>query len=235
MKQIFLTLIFIAVKIPLWALNPIQNDSLDSELNAHFAIYKPELYRFSGLAFYGEAITDFSEEQISKEKGLYEKVRESGLINSPTKNVFALCHNIIIHSPQIGKEFLKNLNKPFKDEGKINLFFIEVLFSGEFGEQLIVDNLNSDNLEWRKKCSQFLSKNAIYDSSIEKIQKAISINLDTEIKVGLIKSLMCIGSPVSINFVKNIIDTTKNDKIQSASIFVLTELSGYGGIEYIKE
>src|SRR4051812_31631346 len=74
-------------------------ESLHNDITTHFEKYQPELFRYSGLTIYGETTRAFEKEQIDKELQLYDQVRNSDLISNPKENVFALCHNIIIHSP----------------------------------------------------------------------------------------------------------------------------------------
>jgi hypothetical protein len=44
-----------------------------------------------------------------------------------------------------------------------------------------------------------------------------------------------ISSPESVNTIKQIIETTKDDDIQATAIFVLAELTGYEGIKYLQD
>jgi hypothetical protein len=209
-------------------------ESLDKDITAHFEKYQPELFRYSGLTIYGETKTTFEKEQINKELQLFKKVKNSDLINKPTENVFALCHNIIIHSPDDGKEFLKLLNKPTTDEQIISHLYAEIMFTGEFGEQLALDNLEFDNKSWSETWSHYLSLLAIYESSIPRIEKVLSGTDDVELKKDLIGALMCISSPKSTETVKRIIETTTTDQVQAKAIFAFVELTGYDGITYLQ-
>jgi hypothetical protein len=53
---------------------------------------------------------------------------------------------------------------------------------------------------------------------------------DTEIKQDLIGALMYISSPKSMEIVKQIIESTKNDEVQTKAIYAFAELSGNDGI-----
>ena len=114
MKKLF---IFLAILTAtnIFAQN-ITSDSIDKKITAHFDKFNSELYRYSGLTIYGESKTTLDKDQITKELQLYNEVKNSDLINKPTNTVFALCHNLLIHSPEKGKEFLKLLNKPTEDK-----------------------------------------------------------------------------------------------------------------------
>jgi hypothetical protein len=209
-------------------------ESLDKDITTHFEKYRPELFRYSGLTIYGETKTTFEKEQIERELQLFNLVRNSDLISKPTKNVFALCHNIIIHSPDYGKEFLKLLNKPTTDKQIISLLYSEIMFTGEYGEQLALDNLESDNKSWSETWSTYLSLLAIYESSIPRIEKVLSETNDVELKKDLIGALMYISSPKSTETVKQIIETTTDDQVQAKAIFAFVELTGYDGINYLQ-
>jgi hypothetical protein len=230
MKKLFTFLaILTATNIFAQSITP---DSLDKQITAHFDKYKPELYRYSGLAFYGESKTTFDKEQITKELQLYNEVRNSDLINKPTNTVFALCHNLLIHSPEKGKEFLKLLNKQTEDKEIIGNLFTELIFTGEYGEQIALDNLESNNTGWSKTWAGYLSSLAVYESSIPRIDKMLQQTNDTEIKQDLIGALMYISSPKSMEIVKQIIESTKNDEVQTKAIYAFAELSGNDGIKY---
>jgi hypothetical protein len=70
--------------------------------------------------------------------------------------VFALCHNLLIHSPEKGKEFLNLLNKPTEDKEVIGNLFTELIFTGEYGEQIALDNLESNNIGWSQVWAGYL-------------------------------------------------------------------------------
>ena len=231
------TLVFLTATLSvtnLFAQNKITPDSLDRKVQAHFNEYRAELFRYNGLTYYGETLTDFPKKQIESELKFFDEVKKSDLINNPTKSVFALCHNIFIHTPEEGKEFLKLLNKPTTDNNVINFLWVEIISAGEFGENLALDNVESNNIEWINTWAIYLSQNAIYESSIPKIEKIYYQTKDVELKVNMINALMNISSPKTIDFVNQIIQTTQNDVLQEAAIFAYIELVGYDGIEYIK-
>jgi hypothetical protein len=214
--------------------NSITTESLDKEISAHFEKYQPELFRYSGLTIYGESKTTFEKVQIERELELFNQVKNSDLITKPTENVFALCHNIIIHSPDSGREFLKLLNKETNDENTISSLYSEIMFTGEFGEQLALDNLESDNKDWSKTWSNYLSLQAIYESSISRIEKVLKETDDIELKQDLIGALMYISNPKSKEIIRQIIETTTNDYVQAKAIFAYVELTGYDGMSYLK-
>ncbi len=235
MKQ--LTIIFgltLVAATNIFAQTAITADSLDKKIAAHFDKYRPELFRYSGLTTYGETQTTFDKKQIETELQLFSEVKNSELLNKPTATVFALCHNILIHTPDNGKSFLKLLNQPTTNEDIIGLLYLEIIFAGEFGEQLAVDNLESNNKEWSKAWAGYLSSFAIYESSIPRIEKALQQTDDTEIKQDLISALMYISNPKSIEIIKQIIETAKNDEVQTKAIFAYAELAGYDGIKYLE-
>ena len=211
----------------------VSSDSLESKLNKHFDEYGSELFRYSGLTYYGETITIFSKNQIEREINLFNEIRDSDILNKPNNTVFALCHNILIHSPEEGKSFLKLLNKPTTDDNILNLLGLEMIFAGEFGEQLILDNIESRYRKWSENWSIFLSEYAIYESSIPRIEKIYNQSNRTEIKVNMIKALTKISSLDVLDFIKQIIETTRNDDILEAAMFAYIEFVGYDGIEYV--
>ena len=212
----------------------IMPDSLEKKISAHFEQYTPELFSTSDLAIYGEIPTSFDQDQITKELQLFNEVKNSDLINVPTNIVFALCHNILIHSSEKGKEFLKLLNKPTENKEIIDRLFNEMVFTGKFGELMALDNLESNNIEWSKTWAAFISSNVIYESSIPRIEKMLQQTNDTEIKQELIGALMYISNPKSIETIKHIIETSNNDEVQAKAIFVYAEFAGYDGITYLK-
>lgn len=211
------------------------SDSLDKTILEHFDRYTPELFRYSGLTSYGETKTTFDKTQIERELELLEEVKKSELLDSPTKSVFALCHNILIHSSGKGIEFLKLLNKPTSNEMKIGMLHTEFMFTKEYGEKLAVDNLESDDSEWSLIWARYLSNFAIYESSIPRIEKKFQQTTNTNMKEYLLNALMYISSPKSIDFIKQIIETTKTDEVQAKAIFVYAELTGYPGIDYLND
>jgi hypothetical protein len=216
------------------AQNSISTDSLERKLKIYFETVKPELFRYSGLAFYGEEQTNFSKNQIDKELNLYRQIKNSALINKPTSNVFALCHNILIHSQDTGRLFLKELNKPTKNENILGNIITEIIFTGEYGEKLALDNLESKNEEWSETWSGYLSLFSIYESSLERIIKVFDKTKSNAIKENLIDAIMYIGNPDSKGLIKNIIETTIDDDIQTKAIFAFAELGGYESIKYLQ-
>lgn len=229
MKQILLIAIFLSTFTNVFC------QAIEKKLTKHFEKNIAELNRYGGLTIYGETKKEIPQTQINTELELFEEVKKSSVLANPNNEVFALCHNLQIHSPEKGKELLKLLNKPTKNKEIIKNLFTEINFTGEFGEQLAIENLDSTNSDWKKIWSIYLSKNAIYDSSIPNIEKHISNTKDVEIQTNLISSLMYISNLNSVNFIKQIIETTKNDEIQTKAIFCFTELSGFNGLNYLEK
>ena len=218
-----------------FAQDRIPADTLDKLITTHFEKHPPELYRYGGLTMYGETKSSFKQKQIDQELRFFEQLKGSELINKPSDIIFALNHNLLIHSPKSGQELLKLLNKPTADSDVISQLYLQVIFSGKFGEALALDNLESIDQAWSTVWANYLRKNAVYNSSIPRIQSHILKTTNEEIKLDLLSSLMYIGSPSSIDFVKKIIDTTKNDLVQTQAIFVYTELIGYNGIKPLEK
>ena len=216
------------------AQNPILTDSLEQKLKIYFETVKPELFRYSGLAFYGEEQTNFSKNQIDRELNLYRQIKNSDLIKKPTSDVFALCHNILIHSQDTGRIFLKELNKPTKNENILGNLIVEIIFNGEYGEKLALANLESKDEEWSETWSNYLSSFAIYESSLERIIKVFNQTKNNAIKENLIDAIMYISNLNSKELIKNIIETTSDDDIQTKAIFAFAELGGYASIQYLQ-
>jgi hypothetical protein len=234
MNKLLTISIFLITSLYGFCQNSISADSIDKMLEEYYKKNTPELYRYGRLTIYGEIITKFSNEQIQKEKELFNLLKNSELINKPNDNVFALCHNLLIHSPEDGKNCLLLLNRPTNDENIIHNLFTEVFFSEEFGEQLAMDNVESQNIEWSKTWSEYLSTWAIFNSSIPRLKKMYEQTNDIEIKKNLINALMRIGNPNTIDFVQQIIETINYDEIQTKAIFAYAELAGYEGIKYLE-
>src|SRR5689334_22141812 len=85
-------------------------DSLDQALASFFKEHPPELFRYGGLAMYGEEAEPFDQARIAQEIGFVKQVRASQRMQHPTDPVWALCHDVLIHSPAVGREFLSALN-----------------------------------------------------------------------------------------------------------------------------
>ncbi|MFL5730725.1 MAG: hypothetical protein ACJ75J_14655, partial [Cytophagaceae bacterium] len=194
----------------------------------------PELYRYSGLTIYGESLTVFDTSQINKELELYRMAKKTDLIMVPGPQIFALCHNILIHTPETGREFLKLLNRPSTDKQRINYLFSAAIFSQEFGESLALTNLESNDAEWSRVWADYLSVYATYDSSIPRIEKMLKETSDTDLQIDLLLALMYISNPESEGVVRKVIERTNSDEVQKKAIFVYTELTGYEGIRYLE-
>jgi hypothetical protein len=231
-KLLILTLLFTC---KLYSQTNITADSLNRNITNHFKKYTAELYRYAGLSMYGESKTTFSQSQIDEELALFEQLKASDLINKPTKIVFALNHNLLIHSSTKGEELLSLLNKPTKDSDIIRNLYMEMFFAGEFGEKLVLKNLLITEMNWDEVWAHYLKTNGIYDTSLPQIKSVIQQTNNLDLKLDLTSSLMYIGSPKSIGFVKNIIDTTRNDLLQTKSIFVYAELTGFNGITTLEQ
>jgi hypothetical protein len=210
------------------------SDLLEKKIMQHFSEYMPESKRYNGLMASEEKVV-FEKEQINKELQLFEEVKKSALIQHPTTDVFDLCHNILIHSPEKGKEFLTLLNHPDEDKETLIPFYMDAIFTGEFGEQLALKNLSSENVDWRNSWSIYMGSFAVYESSIPVIEKALKKTSDPEIQRDLIGALTFISNPASIVTIKKIISSTKNDETQAKAIFAFTEFAGYDGIAYLEK
>lgn len=116
---------------------------------------------------------------------------------------------------------------------QVSLLYSEMIFCGEFGEQLALDNLESTNIEWSKTWAGYLSSFAIYESSIPRIEKVLQMTKEIEIKQDLISALMYISSMKSVDLIKQIIETTEIDEVQTKAIFAYAEIAGYDGIKYL--
>ncbi len=233
MKKIFISFIFLMNCCFTFAQNV---EEVNKKIRDYFSEFEPQFVKFRGSDYYGQTKdTTFTEYQLKTEIALYNDIKQCGLIDKPTRNVFTLCHNMLIHSPEIGKEFLVLLNKPTRDFDAIDDLFSNFIFAGAFGEQLALNNLQSEDPYWRLIWSRYLRKYAIYDSSIPVIVKEISKNNHPEIKRNLIVALSFIGNPTMASFVKQIIDTTRDDSLQAKAIFVYAEFTGHAGIDAMKK
>lgn len=210
-------------------------DALQVKLTDHFNQYLAESQRHSGLTTFGEKKEVFDKEQVDKELQLFEEIKKSVLISNPTTDVFDLCHNLLIHSPEKGKEFLTLLNHPMSNKELLMPFYMEIIFTGEFGERLMLKNLTDENLDWRRDCAGYLGGFAIYESSIPMIEKTLQTSKDPEVQQNLIGALTFISNPKSIRTIQQLIESTKDDETQARAIFSFTELSGYNGIKYLEQ
>jgi hypothetical protein len=208
---------------------------IEKKIVQHFSQYTPESKRYSGSTAYGEKKVVFEKEQIEKELQLFEEIKKSPPIEYPTTDVFDLCHNILIHSPEKGKEFLTLLNHPTEDKQTLMSLYMDAIFTGEFGEQLALKNLASDNAYWRDSWRIYLGSFAVYESSIPVIEKALEQATDPDIQRDLIGALTFISNPKSIVTIKKIIESTKNDETQTKAIFAYTEFAGYDGMTYLEQ
>lgn len=210
-------------------------DPLEKKIIQHFSQYMPESKRYTGVATYVDKKVIFEKEQIDKELQLAEEVKKSPLLENPTAEVFDLCHNLLVHSPEKGKEFFTLLNHPNNNKETLMPFYMNAIFTGEFGEQLALKNLTSDNADWRNNWSIYLGSFAIYPSSIPVIEKMLEQTTVPEIQQDLIGALTFISDPKSIVTIKKVIETTKNDETQAKAILAYTELTGYDGITYLEK
>jgi hypothetical protein len=208
---------------------------IEKKIVQHFSQYTPESKRYSDLTAFGEKKNIFEKEQIEKELQLFEEIKKSPPIEYPTTDVFDLCHNILIHSPEKGKEFLTLLNHPTEDKQTLMSLYMDAIFTGEFGEQLALKNLTSDNAYWRNSWRIYLGSFAVYESSIPVIEKALEQATDPDTQRDLIGALTFISNPTSIVTIKRIIESTKNDETQAKAIFAYTEFTGYDGIAYLEQ
>ena len=209
--------------------------TLQEKIVVHFEHYLPESQRHSDLTSFGEIKSSFEKEQVEKELQLFEEVKKSTLLSQPTREVFDLCHNLLIHSPDKGKEFLTLLNHPLHDRELLMPFYMEIIFTGEFGERLMLQNLTSPDQDWRRDCSSYLGAFAIYESSIPMIEKTLQTSKDVQMQQDLIGALAFISNPKSIRTIQQLIESTKDDETQARAIFAYTELMGYDGIKYIEQ
>ncbi len=215
-------------------------DALEKKINAHFKKFTPELRRYTyrmvnaypeSITAYGESLTIFSPKQITAEIALFHEVKNSDVMSSVLVSVFALCHNILIHSVGTGYECLTFLNSQTQKDKKIGtLLMWEFFFAEEFGEGLALHNLESNDVVWSQMWANYLSEAAIYESSIARIETVLQNTKDPEISQALIAALMYISNPLSAKTFKRIAETTKNDAIQAKAIFALTELIGFEGL-----
>jgi hypothetical protein len=208
---------------------------IEKKIIQHFSQYTPESKRYNSSATYGEKRAAFEKEQIDKELELFEEVKISSLIEHPSADVFDLCHNILIHSPKKGKEFLTLLNHPNENRETLMPFYMDAIFTGEFGEQLALKNLTSDNADWRNNWGIYLGTFAVYESSIPIIEKVLEQSTDPDTQRDLIGALTFISHPASVTTIKKIIESTKNDETQAKAIVAYTELAGYDGIPYLEK
>lgn len=235
MKIHWIAFLFLPFAFPAVAQNDSIRELLDRKLLEHFDQYIPETQRYSSLTTFGEKKDTFEKEQIDRELKLFEEVKKSSFIKEPTPEVFDLCHNILIHSPEKGQEFLLLLNHPFSNKELMMAFFMEAIFTGEFGERLALKNLTSENQEWRMEWAGYLAAFAIYESSIPMIEKTMQISKDPEMQQDMIGALTFISSPRSIRPLQQVIETTKDDETQSKAIYAYTELTGYDGLKYLEQ
>jgi hypothetical protein len=236
MRTIFLIALALGVgaENSAWGSSP-GSDSLDQVLERFFKESPPELFKYGGLAMYGEEKAVFGPERIGKENDLLELVQGSELMQHPTNNVWALCHDVLIHSPAKGQQFLTTLNEAVAGRDTLDQLFTELLFAGEFGEALAVGNLRSDDPEMVRTWSSYLSKNAIRTSSVPAIEEELTATKDTLVQQMLLSALMYISEPRSLDLVGRMMDTATNEGVQAKAIFVYTELAGYDGLAPLRE
>jgi hypothetical protein len=232
MKKTISFSLLILLSLHVYSQKSITADSIGKILTIHFEMYQPEMYKYSSLKAYSEQPPFLSEEQILKERELYKLILSSDY-NTSTSYIFEFCHNLLIHTPNLGYECLKHLNQPTDDDQIIESLFMQMLFAEEFGEQLAVNNLFSDRLNWKKRWSDYLSIYAIYESSIPQIEKSIKQTGNLDLAGNLLDALINIGSPKAIPMVKQVIETAVEDELQAKALTTYKLLAGFDGIKYL--
>lgn len=216
---------------------PSEKDSLAKVIDAHFSNTTPELLRYGKLTYYGETLSgsQLPDSILNQEIEFFEIIMDSGLLSEPLpKSYLLLCHNLLVHKPSIGQLFLKALSKPTFFKNNSSFFYTELIAAEEFGEHLAIESLTSHDVSWRRTISEYLHHYAIYESSIDPLLSHFATEQDPQVKNDIVFALNNIGSPSALPFVKNLIETTKDDTLQRAAIYTYAELAGFSGIKYLK-
>jgi hypothetical protein len=204
----------------------------------HFKTVTPEFRRYEHLSLYGDTISGatLTKQEMERERALFQAAASAGLLKTLPPEVLDLGHNLIIHDPIAGAEYLKALHESadLTKREMVPAIYASTLAAGELGEELAVAELASDNKDRRLFWARYLQQYALYLSSAEPIHKHLARESETAVKTALINSLAAIGSPKSVAVLKDLIERTADDEVQAAAIYSYVELVGFDGIAYVE-
>jgi hypothetical protein len=207
-------------------------------IKTHFKTVTPEFRRYERLALYGDTLsgTAPTKLELERERALFKAAASAGLLKTLSPEVLDLGHNLIVHDPAVGVEYLKALHESadLTKREMVPAIYASTLAAGELGERLAVAELASENKDRRLFWARYLQQYALYLSSVEPIHKHLARESETAVKTALLNSLAAIGSPKSVAVVKDLIERTAEDEVQAAAIFSYVELVGFDGIAYVE-
>jgi hypothetical protein len=216
-----------------------QPDEVTRGIREHFMTVTREVDRYARLTTYGEPLSAgaISKDALAREVALFNDVVAAGMLKSPTDDVLALGHNLVVHDPDhAGAAYLKALHDSARptDERVGRAFVVATLAAGEPGEAMAVAALASDDRDRRAFWGGHLQRYAIYASSSKPILARVAAEADPVVRASLIRSLSTIGAPDSTAAVKDLVARATDDEVQAAALYAYTELAGFDGIEYVE-
>lgn len=211
---------------------PLANDQ---EIKVHFNKRVPQLFRYGGLAKYGDSIAQNipSESLISEQVELANRLMGSALIEKPTDLVFALCHDLVINKPSEGIKLLTALSKiPYPSEHE-KLLCVCFLAAGSSGESILVDMLTSNDSKWAQFSANLLESYALDDETAQKVAALLKLSTNNQLKCTYMKILTQIGYSNAHSTIESIAITTTDDGTQAFALFSITELLGHDAIPFL--
>src|SRR3954454_22566922 len=105
-------------------------------IREHFMTVTREVDRYAHLTTYGEPLSAgaISKDALAREVALFNDAVAAGMLKSPTDDVLALGHNLIVHDPdRAGAAYLKALHDSARpSDGRVQrAFVVATLAAGE--------------------------------------------------------------------------------------------------------
>lgn len=219
------------------AQNPKAEDIVRA-IKHHFETVTPELIRDRVTSSYGETTssTTLSKETLAREISLFKDAVAAGLLKSPSPEILALGHNLIVHDSTAGLAYLKTLHESadLGNKDVAEAIVVATLASGKQGEAMAVSELASKDGDRRSFWAHYLEYYAIFLSSAKPISEQLTHESDPATKASLLRALAMIGSPNSLAIIKDVVEHATDDEVQAAAIFSYVELDGYDSITFLE-
>ncbi len=204
-----------------------------------FSKVEPEFLRYqTQLRFYGTTLaeTQPAPELVDAEVAMYRLRRSTGKLEKPGRTDALLCFNLLLHRPDVGRDYLKELTEvvvPGTDGFVDSAIAYGTMASGSWGEQFAVAGLDHDDVSRRRFWATYLSREATVDNSATRIRDVLKSEKDSRVRASLYLALGTLIDKGSLAATKAAFEKEEDVDVRRAMVFAVTETMGRDALAWL--
>jgi hypothetical protein len=203
-----------------------------------FATVEPEFLRYNRITFYGTTLasTQPAKDRVEAEVKLCSERRAAGKLAAATRSDALLCFNLLLHRPDVGREYLESLVRAAKPGADrfVDAAITEGCNASEvWGEQFAVKGLKNSDVAWRRYWANWLAGEATAPETAATVRDALATETDTDVRAALYNALALLLDRKAVDAIKKALPGEKDATVQAAMVFAVAEIEGRDALAWL--